>query len=229
MGDKPMIQLVWEQALKSDAARVIIATDDIRIIDTCSAFGAEAIMTHNDHKCGTDRLAEVVRKLNLPEDAIIVNVQGDEPMIPPSLINKVAYDLHHFGSSVATLAEPILDIKTLFDLSVVKVVTNIEGFAVSFSRSVIPWARDQFAIDRSILPEGVPFRRQIGIYAYRAGFLHDFVKWGICALERTESLEQLRAVWHGVPIHVSDALVSSHSGVDTSEDIKNIRDIISSH
>ena len=224
---KPMIQHVWEQACKSAAQRVVVATDDARIVEACQGFGAEAVLTRQDHNSGTDRLAEVASQLGLDADAIVVNVQGDEPLIPPAVIDQVAANLAaHTEASMATLAEPIEDVETLFNPNVVKVVSDINGLALTFSRATLPWARDAFAKNRDLLPEGVPYRRHIGIYAYRAGFLHDFVNWGPCWLENTESLEQLRALWHGVRIHVADALEAPPGGVDTAEDLERVRRLL---
>ncbi|EJM56665.1 3-deoxy-manno-octulosonate cytidylyltransferase [Pseudomonas sp. GM48] len=224
---KPMIQHVWEQASKSSAERVVVATDDARIIEACKGFGAEVVLTREDHNSGTDRLAEVAMKLGLAPDAIVVNVQGDEPLIPPSVIDQVAANLAaHTEARMATLAEPIEDVDTLFNPNVVKVVSDLNGLALTFSRSTLPWARDAFAVNREQLPEGVPYRRHIGIYAYRAGFLQDFVSWGPCWLENTECLEQLRALWHGVRIHVADALVALPAGVDTIEDLERVRRLL---
>ena len=224
---KPMIQHVWEQARKSSAARVVVATDDARIVDACLAFGAEVVLTREDHNSGTDRLAEVAAQLGLAADAIVVNVQGDEPMIPPAVIDQVASNLAaHPEALMSTLAEPIDDVAALFNPNVVKVATDINGLALTFSRAPLPWARDAFARDRDQLPAGVPYRRHIGIYAYRAGFLHDFVSWGPCWLEDTECLEQLRALWHGVRIHVADALEAPPAGVDTAEDLERVRRLL---
>lgn len=224
---KPMIQWVWEQACKSSAERVVVATDDPRIVEACQGFGAEALLTREDHNSGTDRLAEVAAQLGLAADAIVVNVQGDEPLIPPSVINQVAANLAaHTEARMATLAEPIENVQTLFNPNVVKVVSDLNGLALTFSRATLPWARDAFAQSREQLPEGVPYRRHIGIYAYRAGFLHDFVSWGPCWLENTESLEQLRALWHGVRIHVGDAVEAPPTGVDTAEDLERVRRLL---
>ncbi|MDF2394612.1 3-deoxy-manno-octulosonate cytidylyltransferase [Pseudomonas sp. 3MA1] len=224
---KPMIQWVWEQACKSSAERVVVATDDPRIVEACQGFGAQALLTRDDHNSGTDRLAEVASQLGLAADAIVVNVQGDEPLIPPSVIDQVAANLAaHTEARMATLAEPIEDVQTLFNPNVVKVVTDLNGLALTFSRATLPWARDAFAKSHEHLPEGVPYRRHIGIYAYRAGFLHDFVSWGPCWLENTESLEQLRALWHGVRIHVADALEAPPTGVDTAEDLERVRRLL---
>lgn len=224
---KPMVQHVWEQARKSSASRVVVATDDARIVEACHGFGAEVLLTREDHNSGTDRLAEVATQLGLGADAIVVNVQGDEPMIPPSIIDQVAANLAaHPEAGISTLAEPIDDVAALFNPNVVKVATDINGLALTFSRAPLPWARDALATSRDVLPAGVPYRRHIGIYAYRAGFLHDFVAWGPCWLENTESLEQLRALWHGVRIHVADALEAPPAGVDTPEDLERVKRLL---
>lgn len=224
---KPMVQHVWEQAKKSAASRVVIATDDARIVEACQAFGAEVLLTDPGHNSGTDRLAEVATQLQLASDAIVVNVQGDEPLIPPAIIDQVAANLAaHPEAGIATLAEPIDSIETLFNPNAVKVSSDINGLALTFSRAPLPWARDALARSRDELPAGVPYRRHIGIYAYRAGFLHDFVAWGPCLLEDTECLEQLRALWHGVRIHVADALQSPPAGVDTPEDLERVRRLL---
>jgi 3-deoxy-manno-octulosonate cytidylyltransferase (CMP-KDO synthetase) len=226
---KPMIQHVWEQARKSSAGRVVVATDDARIVDACEAFGADVVLTRADHNSGTDRLAEVATQLGLPADAIVVNVQGDEPLIPPSVIDQVAANLAaHPEAGISTLAEPIDDVAALFNPNVVKVSSDVNGLALTFSRAPLPWARDALAQSRDQLPEGVPYRRHIGIYAYRVGFLHDFVGWGPCWLENTESLEQLRALWNGVRIHVADALEAPPGGVDTPEDLERVKRLLES-
>ncbi|RJG13679.1 3-deoxy-manno-octulosonate cytidylyltransferase [Pseudomonas cavernicola] len=224
---KPMVQHVWEQARKSSAQRVVIATDDARIVEVCRGFGAEVLLTREDHNSGTDRLAEVASQLGLAGDAIVVNVQGDEPLIPPAIIDQVAANLAaHPEAAIATLAEPIEDVAALFNPNVVKVATDLNGLALTFSRAPLPWARDAFAVSREQLPADVPYRRHIGIYAYRAQFLHDFVAWGPCWLEDTECLEQLRALWHGVRIHVADALEAPPAGVDTPQDLERVRRLL---
>ncbi|HAL68116.1 MAG TPA: 3-deoxy-manno-octulosonate cytidylyltransferase [Pseudomonas sp.] len=223
---KPMVQHVWEQARRSAASRVVIATDDASIFEACQAFGAEVLMTRVDHESGTDRLAEVAVQLGLPNEAIVVNVQGDEPLIPPVIIDQVAANLAanpHAG--IATLAEPIHEPQAVFNPNAVKVVSDKNGLALSFSRAPLPWARDAFAKGQE-LPPGVPYRRHIGMYAYRVGFLHDFVGWGPCWLEQTEALEQLRALWHGVRIHVEDAIEAPAVGVDTPEDLERVRRLL---
>ncbi|QLF93034.1 3-deoxy-manno-octulosonate cytidylyltransferase [Pseudomonas sp. ABC1] len=225
---KPMVQHVWEQARLSAARRVVVATDDVRIAQACEAFGAEVLMTRAEHDSGTDRLAEVAGQLGLGADEIVVNVQGDEPLIPPSLIDQVARNLAaHPEAAIATLSEPLADAAALFNPNVVKVLADIDGLALTFSRAPLPWARDAFAAgEQDRLPEGVPYRRHIGIYAYRAGFLADFVGWGPCWLENTERLEQLRALWHGRRIHVADAVEAPPAGVDTEDDLVRVRHLL---
>lgn len=223
---QPMIQRVWQQAQKSAAQHLVIATDDQRIFDACKAFGAQVVMTRDDHESGTDRLAEVATIMGWPADAIVVNVQGDEPLIPPAVIDQVAVNLAaHPEAAMATLAEPIEDMPTLMNNNVVKVLSDCNGLALTFSRAPLPWARDAFVAQPDELPTGVPFRRHIGIYAYRAGFLQRFVEWGPCWLEQTECLEQLRALWHGEQIHVADAVETPPHGVDTPEDLERIREL----
>ncbi|MDA7087813.1 3-deoxy-manno-octulosonate cytidylyltransferase [Pseudomonas sp. SA3-5] len=224
---KPMIQHVWEQACKSSARQVVVATDDARIVEVCRGFGAEVLLTRLEHNSGTDRLAEVAAALGLAPDAIVVNVQGDEPLIPPAIIDQVAANLAaNPQAAIATLAEPIDEVEALFNPNVVKVVSDRNGLALTFSRAPLPWARNAFAVSREQLPANVPYRRHIGIYAYRAQFLHDFVAWGPCWLEDTECLEQLRALWHGVRIHVADALQAPPAGVDTQDDLERVRRLL---
>jgi len=161
---KPMIQHVWEQARKSSAERVVVATDDQRIVEACQAFGAEVLMTRDDHNSGTDRLAEVAAKLGLAADAIVVNVQGDEPMIPPAVIDQVADNLAaHPEARMSTLAERIEHVASLFTPNVVTVCSDLKGLALTFSRAPLPWAPDALAKTRDGLPQGVPYRRHIGI------------------------------------------------------------------
>ncbi|SDG79983.1 3-deoxy-manno-octulosonate cytidylyltransferase (CMP-KDO synthetase) [Pseudomonas benzenivorans] len=224
---KPMIQHVWQQACKSSAQRVLVATDDARIVEVCRGFGAEVLLTRPEHNSGTDRLAEVASALGLAADAIVVNVQGDEPLIPPAIIDQVAANLAaNPEAAIATLAEPIDEAAALFNPNVVKVVSDRNGLALTFSRAPLPWARDAFAVNRERLPAAVPYRRHIGIYAYRTQFLHDFVAWGPCWLEDTECLEQLRALWHGVRIHVADARQAPPAGVDTPDDLERVRRLL---
>jgi 3-deoxy-manno-octulosonate cytidylyltransferase (CMP-KDO synthetase) len=227
---KPMIQHVYEQACASQAREVIIATDDERIQQACEKFSAKVIMTSPDHLSGTDRLEEVVSQLGYYLDDIVVNVQGDEPMIPPRIINQVAHNLSaELDASVATLVEPIEDINTLLSPNVVKVVMDNKGFASYFSRAPIPWPRDHFLpeVDPAKgLPANIQYFRHIGIYAYRVKLLKSFVKWSPAPTELAESLEQLRVLWNGCQIHVDIADEIPPAGVDTQEDLERVRQLI---
>lgn len=222
MGGKPMLQRVHEQALQSTAARVVVATDHAGIVDACRGFAAEVVLTDVKHPSGTDRLAEVVRLLNLADDSIVVNVQGDEPFIPPAVIDQVAALLQaNPDADMATLYEPLQRDEDLFDPNVVKLVTNKAGHALYFSRAPIPWARDAFAREPGRLPAEVPaFVRHIGLYAYRAGFLRHYVNLEPAPLERLESLEQLRVLWHGGSIVCAAACAEVPGGIDTEADYR---------
>lgn len=225
---KPMIQHVYEQACKSAASEVIVATDDERIQVAAQAFGARVCMTAEEHASGTDRLQQVVQQLAYQDDQVIVNVQGDEPLIPPANIDQVAQLLLASPQAgIATLSEPIDDAAELFDPNAVKVVTNVQGSALYFSRAPIPWARDDFSSLAGELPVQLPaainFQRHIGIYGYRVGLLHQFVTWPAAPIELAESLEQLRAMWNGVDIKVAEAVESPPAGVDTQADLERVR------
>lgn len=224
---RTMVERVWQQARQSDAGRVLIATDDGRIRDVAEGFGAEVCMTDPAHPSGTDRLQEVARLLALDDDAILVNVQGDEPLIPPAVINQVAANLAaNPDCGVATLCVPIRDRHELHNPNVVKVVCDARGIALYFSRAAIPWARDSFAADPEALPGGDHWYRHVGIYAYRVGFLHRHVSWPPAPLERLEQLEQLRALYHDVAIHVAPAVVPVPAGVDTPADLAAINALL---
>jgi len=226
---QPMIQRVWQQAWKSAAARVVIATDDSRIEAAALKFGAEVCMTRADHVSGTDRLQEVAQLLELEDSQILVNVQGDEPLIPPSVINQVAANLEaNIQAGVATLCEPVNTVEDFCNASVVKLVADAEGLARYFSRAPIPWPRDQFADNSNAMPEPNIARRHIGIYAYRVAELTRFVGWPVAPTEQAESLEQLRFIWNSVAIHVADALESVPPGVDTEEDLQKVSKLIGS-
>lgn len=219
----PMVAHVWRRACESAAVRVVVATDDERIREALVPFEAEVLMTRADHPSGTDRLAEVAERLGLADDAVLVNVQGDEPLIPPALIDQVAARLFDDpGASIATLAEPITEVEALFNPHVVKVVRALSGRALYFSRAPIPWDREAFAT-RPALLETDAWLRHIGLYAYRAGFLADYRDWPPSPLERLEQLEQLRALHHGHAIQVALARVPHPAGVDTAEDLARVR------
>lgn len=218
---KPMIQHVYERAVASGADQVIVATDDSRIADCASSFSAEVCITAGHHGSGTERIAEVVRQYAWKEDTIVVNLQGDEPRMPATLLAQVAQDMTaHAAASITTLAGRIISREQLFDPHIVKVVTDIAGYALYFSRAPLPWHRDEFLHEKDSLPEDTHFLRHIGLYAYRAGFLEQYVNWPQSQLERAESLEQLRVLWHGGRIHVSEALKEPGHGVDTQDDIR---------
>lgn len=223
---RPMIRHVWDRARESAAERVVVATDSGAVQAACGEFGAEAVLTDPDHASGTDRLEEVVRRLGMDEDAIVVNVQGDEPLIPPTLINQVAAALEqNQDAAIATLSERITSTADLFNPNVVKVVTDAAGRALYFSRAPIPWARGVFDDEgtRNTLPDTTDYYRHIGIYAYRVSLLSQFVQWPPAPLEQTESLEQLRALWHGARIQVAVAHETPPAGVDTPEDLERVR------
>lgn len=233
LAGKPMLQHVWEKTCLSAAQRVVIATDDQRIADVARAFGAEVCMTSADHPSGTDRLQEVASKLGLAKTAQVVNVQGDEPMIPAALINQVAANLaNNPQASMATLSEQITEVDAVFNPNNVKVVTDKNGLALYFSRSPQPWARDYFLpteagnFQPKHLPENINFQRHIGIYAYRVSFLDEYVTWQPAPLEQAEQLEQLRALWNGHKIHVAPACKQHPQGIDTPEDYQRLQALL---
>jgi 3-deoxy-manno-octulosonate cytidylyltransferase (CMP-KDO synthetase) len=220
LAGKPMIQHVYERAMASDADQVVVATDDDRISAVVEGFGGTICMTSSDHLSGSDRVAEVVRANGWSDETIVVNLQGDEPCMPAELINQVATDMaHHETAMVTTLFTPIDSREMLFDPHVVKVVCDAEGYALYFSRAPMPWHRDEFSAQTATLPEGVGFSRHIGLYAYRAGCLAQFVEWPPAPIEVAESLEQLRILWHGGKIHLTEAKVEPGHGVDTADDL----------
>lgn len=224
---KPMIEWTWRQAKKSGAERIIIATESEQVQQACAAFGAEVCLTAAHHQSGTERIAEVIELCSLGGDEIIVNVQGDEPMLPPELIHQVADGLRdHPEISMATLCEPIHDVETVFDPNAVKVSRDVANRAINFSRAPLPWSRDTFAEGSKSLPENWAYKRHIGLYAYRAGFVKQYVAWPECALEQVEKLEQLRVLWHGEKILVLDALCEAGIGVDTEADLIKVRKLM---
>lgn len=192
---KPMVQWVYEQAIQAGAQDVIIATDDERVADAVAAFGGKVCMTSPNHESGTERLAEVVKSMGIADDHIIVNVQGDEPLIPPAIIRQVADNLAASTAPMATLGVAITNEEEVFNPNAVKVVTDKEGYALYFSRATIPWDRDAYARGEKLSPQAL--MRHIGIYAYRAGFINTYVNWQPSSLEKIECLEQLRVLWYG--------------------------------
>ncbi len=222
---KTMIERVYEQAMQAGADKVIVATDDDKVANEVKRFGGEVCMTSDRHESGTERLAEVVEKMAIPDDHIVVNVQGDEPLIPPQIISQVAQNLADSDAPMSTLGVEINSAEEAFNPNAVKVVADEKGYAMYFSRATIPWDRDQFANDKDSLRQ--PLMRHIGIYAYRAGFINTYINWEPSALERIESLEQLRVLWYGEKIHVELAKVAPAAGVDTPEDLEEVRRIVS--
>lgn len=225
---KPMIRHVYERARESGAQDVVIATDDARIGDAALTFGANVCMTSGEHNSGTDRIAEVVRTLRWPDETVVVNLQGDEPLMPPALLSQVAGALaSHPDSDMATLAVPLTDPGQLFDTNVVKVVVDRDGHALYFSRATIPWKRDLFTADRPVQPEWLEgLHRHLGIYAYRAGFLGGYASLPVSPIERMESLEQLRVLWNGGRIAVDVAGVVPPAGVDTAADLARVAAVL---
>lgn len=218
---KPMVVRVMDQAVKSGASRVIVATDHPDVANAVIQAGGEACMTNPNHQSGTERLAEVIDTYGFADDEIIVNVQGDEPLIPPEIISQVAGNLQGSKAQMGTLAVPIDDAKEAFNPNAVKVVTDHEGYALYFSRATIPWDRDRFAVNQNTI--GDHFLRHIGIYAYRAGFIRRYITWQASPLEKIEMLEQLRVLWYGEKIHVAVAKKAPGAGVDTPEDLEVVR------
>ncbi|HET6603917.1 MAG TPA: 3-deoxy-manno-octulosonate cytidylyltransferase [Xanthomonadaceae bacterium] len=222
----PLIVHVARRALESGAAQVVVATDDERIAAVVAGLPVTVCMTSVGHASGTDRLAECARALGWEEDRIVVNLQGDEPLAPASGIRAVAACLAADAAPVATLAEPLNDPQLLFDPNCVKLVTDASGHALYFSRAPIPWARDAFAQDQTRLPDPQLWRRHIGIYAYRAGFLGRFAQLPPGQLERIESLEQLRVLEAGYAIAVAAAPEPFPGGVDTEADLVRVAAVL---
>ncbi|TLU67619.1 3-deoxy-manno-octulosonate cytidylyltransferase [Thalassotalea litorea] len=223
---KPMIAWVAEKALASGADRVIVATDHPLVMEAVAKLSVEICETRADHQSGTERLAEVVEKYQFSSDEIIVNVQGDEPFIPSENIAQVAKNLENQSlARMATLAVEINSIEEVFNPNAVKVVLDKQGYALYFSRAGIPFDRDEFTQGQNIKPQlRSEFLRHLGIYAYRAGFIKDYISWQSSEIEKIEALEQLRVLWYGEKIHVEVA--KSHlpvEGVDTPEDLEKAR------
>ena len=227
---KPMIQWVVEKAQKSGASQVIVATDNEEVAKIVTAFGGEVCRTRADHQSGTERLAEVMEIYDFDNDQVIINVQGDEPFIPAENITQVARNLanqqrtNQQQARMATLAVHIHDVEEAFNPNAVKVLTDKDGYAMYFSRSTIPYDRARFLNEDNVASIGDFYLRHIGIYAYRAGFIKDYVQWPASQLEQIESLEQLRVLWQGERIHVAVAETRLDvEGVDTPEDLEKAR------
>lgn len=222
LGGKPMVVCVAERARESGATRIVVATDHPDIEAACRQHGIEACMTRADHPSGTDRIAEVARKLSLGPDEVVVNLQGDEPLIDPALLAASAA-LVDSGVPMATCAHPLNERDDVFNPNVVKVVLDKHGRALYFSRATIPWHRDAFAKSTAALPPGYAPLRHIGLYAYSAAFLQVYPGLEPAPLEQVEALEQLRVLWHGYPIAVHVTPDAPGAGVDTPEDLERVR------
>lgn len=222
LGGKPMVVRVAERARESGAARIIVATDHDDIAAACAAHGVSAVLTRADHPSGTDRIAEVAQVLGLGDDDVVVNLQGDEPLIDPALLAACAARIDA-STPMATCAHPVLDAADVFNPNVVKVVLDKLGRALYFSRATIPWHRDAFAASQDSLPAGYAPLRHIGLYAYSNAFLQAYPKLGVSPLEGIEALEQLRVLWHGYPIAVHVTQKAPPGGVDTPDDLARVR------
>jgi 3-deoxy-manno-octulosonate cytidylyltransferase (CMP-KDO synthetase) len=225
LGGKPMVVRVAERAALSGAEEIWVATDHPEVFAAARAHGLNVLMTRADHPTGTDRLAEVVELRGWGADTLIVNVQGDEPLIEPEVIAQTARQLATSGAAIATVAHPISEAADFFNPNVVKVVCRADGDAAYFSRAPIPYARDHFAREAGgeTLPAGFPACRHVGLYAYRASFLQAYAGLGVAPTEQFESLEQLRALWHGYRISVLLVDAAPAPGVDTPEDAERMR------
>ena len=224
IGGKPMIVRVAERAKQSGAAQVVVAADAPEILQACAVHGVRAVATRADHPSGSDRLAEACEQLNLDGEHVIVNVQGDEPLIDPALINAVAGILAQQNmAQMGTAAHTIHSLEDFTNPNVVKVITDLQGLALTFSRAPLPWWRDGFADGIAALPTNPAPLRHIGIYSYRAAFLRAFPTLPPAPLEQCEALEQLRALWHGYRIAVHVAAQAPGPGVDTAQDLARVR------
>jgi 3-deoxy-manno-octulosonate cytidylyltransferase (CMP-KDO synthetase) len=229
LAGKPMIVHVCERALEA-GAEVIVATDDARIAGAVAELPVRAVLTRTDHGSGTERIAEVAEILGWPDETLIVNLQGDEPLMRPELVRKLAETLAGAtGAAVATLAAPIRALAEVFDPNAVKTVLDAQGHALYFSRAPMPWHRAGFGQPDAALPEDFPYLRHIGIYAYSAGFLRRYVDWPASPLEAVEALEQLRILWHGERIRVLPVEQAPEAGVDTEADRRRVEAVLTAH
>ena len=220
---KPMIAHVCQRALEADAEEVVVATDDQRIFDSVTKLGIKTVMTDAHHQSGTERINEVANIMGWADDVIVVNLQGDEPLIPPACIKDVAHALGNQNKAgIATLAARIKDSKEVFNTNTVKVVLDKAGYAMYFSRAPIPWNRQTFTANSGELSDSTPHLRHIGMYAYTVGFLKYYCSWQPSALESIESLEQLRILWQGESILVKTVATTPEAGVDTQEDLERV-------
>lgn len=227
LAGKPMIQHVYERAVETGIEDIVIATDNDRIKAVASAFGADVMMTSPDHDNGTERIAEVVQARGWSDDTVVVNLQGDEPLIPRSLIATTAQSLiDHPQAGMSSVCTALDADRDVFDPNVVKVVLDRLGFAMYFSRASIPWDRDSYRDQPGVKTARMPVYRHIGMYGYRVSFLNEYSQMEPCALENTECLEQLRALWYGVRIHMAVIDQAPGHGVDTPDDVARVEKAI---
>ena len=228
---KPMIAHVIDRAKQSEAEEVIVATDSNEIADAISDLDVRVCMTHENHQSGTERLSEVIEQLGFDDDQILINLQGDEPMMPPVCLNQVGQALENDTHlKMATLCTPLTDINELFDPHAVKVVRDVNDFALYFTRAAVPWSRDCFNeahVKNRKMPQNQEYQRHIGLYGYRAGFVRQYLEWKSSDIEKTESLEQLRVLYYGERIKVITAAIPPGPGVDTHEDLNKVCELIS--
>lgn len=225
---KPMLQHVVERASRAKAKSVTVATDNEAIFSLMESLGVDVCMTSSHHQSGTERVAEAVEKLGFASDDIVVSVQGDEPLLPPRVIEQVADDLmQHPDAAVATLYEEMQDVADIHNPNIVKLVLDQQSYALYFSRAAIPWHRDGFALDKKSLPSDFVYKRHVGLYAYRVAFLNRYVQLDASPIESIEMLEQLRVLYYGEKIHASLAVEMPGHGVDTAEDLERVRSAFS--
>jgi len=220
---QPMIAHVCQRAIEAEAEEVVVATDDQRIFDSVTELGLNVVMTDPGHQSGTERINEVAEKSGWSDDDIVVNLQGDEPLIPPAYIKEVALALgNQQKAGIATLAAEITDVEEVFNPNSVKVVLNKQGYALYFSRAAIPWDRSSFSATGGNIPQAMPYLRHIGMYAYTVKFLKNYCLWQPSVLETIESLEQLRILWYGEQILVQTVAKAPEAGVDTQADLERV-------
>ena len=224
---QPMIAHVCQRAIEAEAEEVVVATDDQRIFDSVTGLGLNVVMTDANHQSGTERINEVSEQLGWSDDDIVVNLQGDEPLIPPAYIKDVALALgSQQKAGIATLAAEITDVEEIFNPNSVKVVLNKQDYALYFSRAPIPWDRSSFSATGGKVPDTMPYLRHIGMYAYTVKFLKDYCLWPSSVLETVESLEQLRILWYGEQVLVKTVAKTPEAGVDTQADLDRVEKVM---
>lgn len=227
LAGQPMIAHVCQRALEAEAEEVVVATDDGRIFDKVNQLGFNVVMTDPGHQSGTERINQVAKQRGWSENEIVVNLQGDEPLIQPAYIKEVAIALGSQNKAgIATLAAEITEVEEIFNPNAVKVVLNHAGYALYFSRAAIPWDRNAFPVSKADISLAIPYLRHIGLYAYTVKFLSEYCSWESSVLETIESLEQLRILWHGQSIFVKTVIKTPEAGVDTRADLDRVEKVI---